>query len=98
RLSGGAGSGWHGRDRRHGNDAERRPDFGRACHGARLERPAEGDQEERRDNLPGVAPHHAGLPPMARSVMRPATPTIATRNTATSEPATRAAHISMVWL
>ena len=56
-------------------------------------------ERERRQCLPRE-PHgaHAGLPPIERSTSLPISPTMVTSSPATIEPATSAAHMSMVWL
>jgi hypothetical protein len=46
----------------------------------------------------GLEAHHPGRAPIARSVMRPASPTSATSSAATTEAATSAAQMSIVWL
>ena len=65
----------------------------------RAERHRDQAQHDRQHRLPGgFQPVHAGLPPMARSTMRPAMPTTMTRSAATIEPATSADQMSMDWL
>ena len=64
-------------------------------------------QDKRADGLPRTRQQrghacqrtaHAGRAPMPRSTRRPTIPTSVTSSAATTDPATSAAHISIVWL
>jgi hypothetical protein len=72
---------------------------GEFLHGVGGRQQRQQHQDERGEPLPGDVPEaHAGRAPIAFSVRRPARPTTLTRMMATTEPATSAAKMSMVWL
>ena len=77
------------------------PDAGAAAPAAVIgKRDARHEAEQQRDaRLPGrFRKRHAGRPPMDRSTSVPTMPTATTSIAATTEPATSAAQMSMVWL